>query len=189
MNTPAHLIVGAAAFGKPDIRWTLPAATAGAFAPDLSLYAMTAYSIWVASVPPEVVFGQYYYSDEWQSVFAVDNSFIFWGLALAVAIWRKMPILLAFSGAGFLHLLFDFPLHTHDVRMHFWPVTDWVFVSSFSYWDSTAYAGVVGPAALLLTLALAVLLFRRFKTVVARGWFALLAALELASSGIWRVFF
>ena len=79
MNTPAHLIVGVAAFGAPQKRWTLSAALLGSLAPDLSLYVMVAVSIWWLDVPPNVVFGQYYYSDAWQSVFAVDSSFILLG--------------------------------------------------------------------------------------------------------------
>lgn len=38
MNTPAHLIIGLAAFGKPGAPRVTAAALAGAMIPDLSLY-------------------------------------------------------------------------------------------------------------------------------------------------------
>ena len=189
MNTPAHLIFGTAVFAKDHPRSTYWAALAGAFAPDASLYVMTIVSIWVMGVPAQVVFGEYYYSDAWQSVFAVDNSFILWGALVGFAMWRKLPALLAFLGAGLLHLAFDFPLHTHDARMHFWPVTDWVFVSPFSYWDNAAHAGTIGPIALFGAVGCGVLLWRRFESLKIRLITLALIAAELASSGIWRFVF
>ena len=38
MNTPAHLLFGVAAFGKPDRRGVTAAALGGSLIPDLSLY-------------------------------------------------------------------------------------------------------------------------------------------------------
>lgn len=189
MNTPAHLIIGAAAFSKKHPRSTYWAALAGAFAPDFSLYAMVAVSIWVMDIPARTVFGEYYYSDAWQAVFAVDNSFILWGLLFAVAYWRKLPVLFAFSGAGLLHLAFDFPLHTHDARMHFWPLSDWVFISPYSYWDSGAHAGIIGPIALSAAVGGAIIVWRRFETLKIRAITLVLLAGEVASSGIWRLVF
>lgn len=189
MNTPAHLLVGAAAFAKPDRRGTTAAAFLGAITPDLSLYIMVAVSIWVLDIPARVVFGEYYYSDAWQSVFAIDNSFIFWGIAFAVALWRRHDIAMAFGGAGLLHLALDFPLHTHDARMHFWPLTDWVFQSPVSYWDNAAYAGIVGPMELSLSLGCAALLWQTLRRWGWRLLVVLLTAMELASSGVWRFLF
>ncbi|MDJ1007893.1 MAG: cobalamin biosynthesis protein CobQ [Paracoccaceae bacterium] len=189
MNTPAHLIFGAAAFGRPHLPRTLLAALAGSFAPDLSLYLMTAVSIWGLGIPPEIVFRDLYYSDAWQQVFAVDNSFVLWGLALGLAIRSRSAPAVAFTGAAFLHLAFDFPLHTHDARMHFWPLTDWRFESPVSYWDGRAYARIVESLVLVAVLALAVLIWRRFRTWAARIGTALLVSMEAMASGIWRIFF
>lgn len=189
MNTPAHLLIGAAAFAKPDRKGTTAAAFLGALAPDLSLYLMVTVSIWGLGIPPATVFREYYYSDAWQAVFAVDNSFVLWGLALLAALWWKNRIAIAFTGAGLLHLAFDFPLHTHDARRHFWPVSDWVFTSPVSYWDRAAHAGIVGPLELGLSMACAVLLWRQLLHWGWRLLILLLVAAELASSGIWRFIF
>ena len=134
MNTPAHLLIGAAAFGEKDRRGTTTAAMLGAFAPDLSLYLMVFVSLRVLGIPANTVFDELYYSDTWQQVFAIDNSFVLWGIALLLALWRRSAIWIAFTAAGILHLALDFPLHTHDARMHFWPLTDWKFESPVSYW-------------------------------------------------------
>ena len=132
MNTPAHLILGAAAFGRPEARSVTWLALAGAMAPDLSLYLMAGVSIFLMDISAQRVFDVLYYSDAWQQVFAIDNSFILWGIALGVAIWKKSAGGIAFSAAALLHIALDFPLHNHDARMHFWPISDWKFISPIS---------------------------------------------------------
>lgn len=189
MNTPAHLLIGAAAFGKAGRTGTFTAAFLGAAAPDLSLYVMVSVSIWLLNIPPEVVFRELYYSETWQSVFAVDNSFILWGVGLTVAFWRKSSVFIAFTGAALLHLALDFPLHTHDARQHFWPLTDWVFESPVSYWDNNAHAGIVGPVALSLAGGAVVVIWRATTHLGIRLLAGALFLMELASSGIWRFVF
>lgn len=189
MNTPAHLLVGTALFSRTDLKGTYLAALLGAMAPDLSLYVMVAVSIWGMGIPAETVFREYYYSDAWQQVFAVDNSFILWGVLFVLAFWRRWIRLVAFAGAGLLHLALDFPLHTHDARMHFWPVSDWVFESPVSYWDTAAHAGIVGPVGLFLSFGCAILLWRRFRQWGIRIASVAFLAMEAASSGIWRFVF
>ena len=158
-------------------------------APDVSLYVMVAVSIWGMGIPAETVFREYYYSDAWQSVFAVDNSFILWGLLFALAFWRVWPRIIAFAGAGLLHIALDFPLHTHDARIHFWPVSDWVYESRFSYWDQSAHAGVIGPMEFFLSLGAAILLWRNFRQISVRIATVVFMAMEALSSGIWRFVF
>ena len=189
MNTPAHLLIGAAAFGRKDKAGTTTAAYLGAFAPDASLYLMVAVSLWIMGIPAETVFRDLYYSAHWQAVFAVDNSFVLWGFGLAVAIAAKSTRGVAFAAAGLLHLALDFPLHTHDARMHFWPVSTWVFESPVSYWDRSAHAGLVGPIEVLLSCVAAIVLWRRFGALWVKGFVALVLAFELLSSGIWQFIF
>lgn len=189
MNTPAHLIFGAAAFGRPGQPKLTIAALVGAFAPDASLYAMAGISLFVLGIPAETVFRELYYSAAWQQVFAIDNSFVFWGALLATAAWRRWPVLVAFSGAGLLHLALDFPLHGHDARMHFWPVSSWVFESPFSYWDSRNWAHVFGSIELGVSMAVCILLLVRFKSWTMRITTVALAGVELSANGVWRLVF
>lgn len=179
LNTPAHLIFGAAAFARAGQPRVTAAALAGALVPDMSLYLMVAWSRWVAGVPARVIFDEMYFSDTWQAVFAVDNSFVLWGLLLGLALWRRGPALTAFAGAGLLHLVFDFGLHNEDARRMFWPLSDWVFRSPFSYWDRHRHGNMIGPLEIAVCLALSVVLWRRFRTLAAR---ALVVAAMLAEA-------
>lgn len=187
MNTPAHLIFGAVAFGQPQHRWTLVAALAGGLVPDLSLYLMVGWHLLVLQTEARVVFGELYFSDAWQSVFAVDNSFVLWGVLMGVALWRSWRAVAAFAGAALLHIALDFPLHAGDGRSHFWPLSDWVYDSPFSYWDRGHHAEWIGPVELALCVLFVGLLWLRFKEWPWRVTFAVLLLAEAGTNNIWRL--
>ena len=79
MNTPAHLIIGAAVFAKPERYRLNIAALIGALVPDASLYFMVFWNRNVRGMSFEQIFGTEYFSDFWQQVFAIDNSIPLWG--------------------------------------------------------------------------------------------------------------
>lgn len=189
MNTPAHLIFGIAAFGKPNRAAVTGAAIAGALIPDASLYGMVAWHLLVLGTSPDVVFGELYFSDGWMQVFAVDNSFIVWGLLLGLAIWRRSAWAIALTGAALLHLLTDFPLHAGDGRPQFWPLTMWIFDSPYSYWDGHHGGGIIGMVELLACIGLTVWVFLKFKEWWVRGLTALMLVFEIIVGGAWRAFF
>ena len=130
-----------------------------------------------------------YYSDLWQAVFAVDNSFFVWGGLLGFALWCRSAAFIAFAGAALLHLALDFPLHNDDARAHFWPVTDWKFISPVSYWDRSHYAGIVGPLEMLASLLCLGYLWRQFKTLMPRLILIGAAGLQLAPVFVWAFVF
>ncbi|EDZ44619.1 MAG: cobalamin biosynthesis protein CobQ [Rhodobacteraceae bacterium] len=189
MNTPAHLILGLAAFSLADNRKVTGAAGFGALLPDLSLYVMAGGALAILQIPPDVVFGHLYYSNAWQTVFAIDNSFLLWGLVLAFALWRKARAGVAFAGAGLLHVSLDFPLHHDDGRPHFWPASDWIFESPVSYWDRAHHAGWVQPLEVTLVFICVAVLFRRFARWPMRVVALVLLAMELMVARVWMFVF
>lgn len=189
MNTPAHLILGLAVFSRADAPKITGGSAVGALLPDLSLYVMAGVSLAILQIPPSVVFGQLYFSDAWQTVFAVDNSFLIWGLILSFALWWKAQAGVAFAGAGLLHLALDFPLHHDDGRPHFWPASDWVFESPVSYWDSAHHAAWVQPVEAFMVLICVFVLFRRFQRWPMRVVALALLGMELMVARSWLLFF
>ncbi len=189
MNTTAHLILGLAVFSRKDTPRVTAASAAGALMPDVSLYVMAGVSLFILQIAPEIVFGQLYFSQNWQTVFAIDNSFLLWGLVLAFAIWWKAQAGIALSGAGLLHLALDFPLHHDDGRPHFWPASDWVFESPVSYWDKAHHALWVQPLEALLVLICVIVLFRRFQRWPMRAVALVLLGTELMVARSWLLFF
>ncbi len=158
-------------FGRNRGPWVMGAAAAGSAAPDLSLYLMAGTSLFVLGIPPETVFGTLYYSDAWQTVFAIDNSFILWSCLLGISLWRMSDWAIAFCAAALLHIALDFPLHHDDGRPHFWPVSDWVFASPISYWDPRHGSLWVGPISVMLSLTAAIMIIRQ-----GYGWIITIAA-------------
>ena len=72
MNTPSHMLIGAAVFARPLVPATLVAALVGGLAPDLPMFALVLWSIRVLNVPEHEVFSKLFFSENWQAVFAVD---------------------------------------------------------------------------------------------------------------------
>jgi len=189
VNTPAHLLIGAAAFGRPAHGAVIAAAFLGGLLPDLSLYVMAGTALFILGIAPQRVFDELYFSDAWQMVFAIDNSFFVWGALLGIALWRQVPWAIALTGAGLLHLCLDFPLHHDDGRSHFWPLTRWVFESPLSYWDRAHGAMWVAPFEAALVVGACVVLWMRRVSWIVMAVAAVLLAAELWIVRQWLFFF
>ena len=166
MNTPSHMLLGAAVFGRPNAPAVTLAALAGGLAPDIPMLVMVLWSTRVQGLPEHEVFSQIYFSEAWQAVFAIDHGFLVWGAMLGLAVWCGFVVLRAFAGSGLLHALADFLTHHDDARRQFWPMTDWVFRSPVSYWDARYY----GETFALFELALVVLLTTALFWRLRRRW-------------------
>ena len=189
MNTPAHLIFGLTAFGKPGERAVIAGALAGGLVPDLSLYLMAGTHLLLLGTDPQVVFGQMYFSDAWQAVFRIDNSAILWGLGLFLALASGRRWAVALCGAALLHLAFDFLLHHDDGRAHFWPLTTWIFASPVSYWDPAHYGHIVGPIEVAASLLCCAVLWRRFRGRAMRALIVALGVMEALPGIVFALMF
>lgn len=180
MNTPTHMIIGGALWAKQDRPGSLIAAFAGGLAPDLPMIAMVLFATKVTGVPAQDVYGILYFSDGWQRVFAIDHSFLVWGLVLAAGYLLRVFTLTAFAGSGLAHAAVDFLTHHDDARQQLWPFTDWKFASPFSYWDPAYFGSIVAPLEALLVFVLTIMLVFQLR----RLWEK---ALTLAISAIFLV--
>ena len=108
---------------------------------------------------------------------------------MLAALWFRHALGIAFAAAGLLHLALDFPLHNDDARRHFWPISDWVFESPLSYWDSAHHAAWVAPFGLAAVLAAAVVLWRRWPGWWKRGLVLAACAAEIWVVRQWLLFF
>lgn len=119
--------------------------------------------------------GGLYWQPLWQTWTNAGHSIPLMAAVLAVAIAVKRDWLRIFALAGLLHVAFDFPVHREDGHAHFWPLSDWKFVSPVSYWDVNHYGGIVGPIELAIVIGTIVLLWRRYPSRLVRA--GLVAAL------------
>lgn len=186
MNTPAHLIFGAAIFARPNKPKVNAAAIIGGLFPDFSLYFLVFWSRFISQNDFSYIFDVQYFSTAWQAVFAIDNSFILWGLILAFGLWQRRDWIWVLAGSALIHLVFDFLLHNDDARRHFWPISDWVFVSPFSYWDRNHHGNIIGLLELGVVFIMMLVLFRRFKWSRMSVVLGLVALAEFAPAIMFR---
>jgi hypothetical protein len=179
MLTTTHLLIGAAALARPGQRWRNAGALAGGLAPDLPIYALWMWSK-VAGIPEAAVWRDYFFRPEWQRAADIGHSLPLHAavLALGLSLARGRPgalasFLAAFAAAALLHVAADFPVHVDDAHAHFWPLSEWRFRAPISYWDPRHHGDVFRWAEIALGIALAALLWRRFRAPIVRTLLAL----------------
>jgi hypothetical protein len=182
VNTPAHVIFAVALAGKPEARGRNTALITGALFPDIMMFVMVAWEWWVEGLSLEAIFRDAYFSDFWQEIFAINNSAPVFALVLVVGLVMRVEWLWAFGLAALIHVLCDLPLHNDDGHPHFWPFTDWIYVSPVSYWDPAHHGLLAGWLEAGFSVALAVILLRRFKAVITRTVIVAGLAIELLFS-------
>ena len=186
MNTQTHLLLAAAVLGRRVGPRAQTAILAGALAPDLSIFALAGFAV-LTGMSGEAVWEGAYWSEPWQTLSAISNSFPLWGaaLALSLSLRRRLPAL--FCAAALLHLAFDLPLHADDAHRHFWPLTDWRFHSPVSYWDPAHFGRIASVAEAIGGLSLVWILWRRHRARWVRIALSLAALAYAAVPVFWIV--
>ena len=194
MNTQTHLLVAAAIFAKPDAPKRNSALIVGALLPDAAIFALFGWAM-VNGVPQGELWGRIYFSEPMLTLTAIGNSApLFIALALLGWAWAKarsdeplaaLPTLTVLGLAALTHLAGDFPVHVNDAHPHLWPFSDWRFRSPVSYWDNAHHGRAFGVFEAALGIALASLLFVRFKAFWVRGLLALCVLAYLAVPVFW----
>lgn len=173
MTTPFHILSATSIFGsreKPNLtKW---AAIGGMF-PDLLMYIFLPLYL-LLGYDLSIIWGEIYFSDLWQPYFNSSHSFVVYVMLFILGLcWYKFylkeslnlknfldkPIFVFLAGA-FLHILFDFFVHSSDAYAQFYPLSTWRFHSPISYWESDRYGHIVG---ILDTLAVSIFIYLTTK--------------------------
>jgi len=172
MYTQTHVLLGAALLGGrlPRKAWI---AALGGLVPDIP--ELIAYAVAKAvALPGAVMMGLLYTQQWWRITEAVAHNFWAWGglLLIATALRERLSatvraidawsLVAVFAGAGLLHSVIDFLCQREDAHMSLWPVSNWTHTSPVSYWDPAHYGRIFSVLEIVLGLALAALLWRRF---------------------------
>lgn len=179
MNTPSHLIINLAILRRgqaPEATWPI---LLGAFAPDAALFGFYAWAKLVQRLPEAVIWTEAYYRQPWQDIFAVGNSIPLALAGLGGSVALHQPLAAAFFASMLLHHLCDLPLHHDDAHRHFWPLSDWRFISPVSYWDANHWGAVGALVELVILLGAVVVLWPRVGGIGGKVLLALVAAAQL----------
>ncbi|HSM82766.1 MAG TPA: hypothetical protein VLS96_13835 [Nodosilinea sp.] len=175
MNTPSHLILNLALLRRP-----LPAAMTwpiliGALIPDAALFVFYGWARG-QGLPEATIWSETYYSEPWQSIFAVGNSVPLGLLAVGIGYGLRRTWLSLVGASMVLHHLADLPLHHDDAHQHFWPLSSVRFISPVSYWDVDHLGRLGATLELSLVLIAAVYLLPRLESRLSKGLLALAVA-------------
>ncbi|MEL7284115.1 MAG: cobalamin biosynthesis protein CobQ [Pseudomonadota bacterium] len=189
MNTVAHMVIAAAALSRPQSPKRNWAVLLGAFVPDASMFVFFAWSR-IQGWSGEETWSVQYWNEPWQTLGAVSNSFVLFGVLLLLALHRKWVLVSAACAAALIHLALDFPLHADDAHRHFWPVSNWRFFSPVSYWDPDYNGWLGGVIESVFTLGALIVLWVRFTSTRWRAVFLGLASVQvlmLAAQIMWAL--
>ena len=144
MNTPAHILINMAVLSRqqwvPE-QWVTAAGAAllGALLPDALMFVFYGYERFILETPSNVIWETRYFLPHWQAIFDIFNSIPLAILFFMVGRIKGSIFIQVLAMSMLLHCLLDFPLHNDDAHRHFYPFSDWRFISPFSYWDPAHY--------------------------------------------------
>ena len=76
----------------------------------------------------------------------------------------------------------DFLVHHDDAYRHFWPLSDWKFMSPLSYWDPRYYGNWVSAVDTIIILGLLLWLSSRYTSTQARAGIVLVGLLYITAT-------
>ena len=183
MNTPAHAVMNLLCLGqraKPQ-PWT--PIVIGSILPDAPMFVFYFVEKVIRGLSEQEIWTQAYYQPHWQNFIDVFNSLPLMGLGLLLALWTRSRFSLLLFASMLLHGLADLPLHNDDAHRHFFPVSDWRFISPVSYWDPRHYGAIAAPLEILAVLIGCVFLWRAHPAWPGRLLLGLIGLCYLAYFG------
>ena len=189
MITPSHIIYNLALLREPGNRTRNLAVVAGAMVPDLLTYIFFFLTYFVFGYSMSEIWDDMYFNSEWRVFINATHSLILWPLGAFIAyLWHKRTAMFFFLSST-VHVVFDFFVHTDDAYAHFWPLTDWRFISPVSYWNPAEYGHIVGLLDCIIILGLLIYLYQTTEQKYVRWSFVVLGILYILLIGMqtWRV--
>ena len=152
MKTPSHAIINLAILGRvQDSEFNL-LIVMGGILPDIPIFLFYFWAKYVARLPESTIWSQAYYEPVVQNIVALFHSIPLAAIGWIVAYyfgWQSVQVLFL---SMILHSLGDLPVHNDDAHRHFFPFSNYRFISPFSYWDRNHYGSIVSLVEMLLVL-------------------------------------
>ena len=184
MNSPTHTLLALALLSKRGATKRNWAVILGSLIPDAAIWFWAPYQSFVNGVSGEQMWRELYFGTPMQNLIAYFNSIpIYAALAVLGYVMRAKrwgKLLLAFALAALIHMATDLPVHNHDAYRHFWPLSDWRFLSPFSYYEREHHSGWVSVIEAAIALISIAVLWRRFPKLWVKIVLGVLALLYLA---------
>ncbi len=156
MHTPGHVLLNLALLG--NIVGHEGAVMAGALVPDLPIVVLYLRER-LRGTPPATIWSVCYQRKHWLAVIHGAHSAPLAILGVCLALIGHSSALTYFFCSVLCHSLCDFPLHAEDAHRHFFPISNYRFISPWSYWDARHHGRVVSLLEALLVLACSLFIY------------------------------
>jgi hypothetical protein len=168
MNTPSHAILNLAVLMQVQPEAATPI-ICGAVLPDVPMFVMYLWAKQVRRQSERQIWEDTYWTPFWQRInhgfHSIPLHLVGMGLGyLAGCTWAEFLFLSAVC-----HALGDLPIHNHDAHRHFFPFSNYRFISPLSYWDPQHHGKTVAFVEKVLVLVATIYLFPRVDSWLLQG--------------------
>jgi len=162
MNTPAHAVTSLLVLGQKERpTWVWPAII-GSVLPDAPMFVFYAF-LKAIGTDERYIWSTAYYDPAWQAFFDLFNSLPLMLIILAIAYYFKKGWIMALMISMAIHVMGDLPFHYDDGHRHFFPFSDWRYMSPISYWDPAHYGNIFMPLEILCAVSASIYMIVKRK--------------------------
>ena len=177
MNTPSHAILNLALLSQTNDSEAFLIVAIGGILPDIPIFVFYGWAKFAAKLPEPKIWSEAYYQPTIQNLVAIFHSIPLamfgWGTGYFYG-WESLQLLCL---SLILHSLFDLPVHHDDAHRHFFPVSNYRFISPVSYWDIKHYGRAVAFVEMVAVLIATVWVFPLVHSPVGKGLMVLVNGL------------
>ena len=157
MNTPSHGILNLALLTTPAYPEATLSIVVRAILPDMLMFAMYFWAKCVRRQPEKQIWTEIYYQPLWQNLTHAFHSIPLKIIGIAIAYYLGYWQLTILLISALAHSFLDFPID--DAHRHFYPFSNYCFISLISYWNPKYHGRVVSFIERLLVLSATIYLF------------------------------
>lgn len=168
MNTPSHAIINLFLLGKQSLPQANLPIFLGAILPDIPIFLFYGWAKLIARQSEKEIWSETYYKPFWQNIVAIFHSIPLALLGWLIADyfqWESFQILFI---SLVWHSLGDLPVHNDDAHRHFFPLSNYRFISPISYWDRQHYGAIASLIELLLVLLATIPVFQILHSAIGK---------------------
>jgi hypothetical protein len=153
----------------------------GAILPDIPIFIFYLWAKFIQRLPESQIWSEAYYQPFWQNIIATFHSIplalIGWSIAHYWG-WKQIEFVFA---SMVLHSLLDLPVHSEDAHRHFFPFSNYRFISPISYWNPNNYGRIVSFIERLMVLGATFYVFPFVHSYVGKGLLIVVNVIYLLS--------
>jgi hypothetical protein len=174
MKTPSHAIINLAILGITQPSELNLLIVTGGILPDIPIFLFYFWAKYIARLPEATIWSKAYYEPFVQNIVALFHSIPLAGIGWLIAYYLGWPSVQILFISMILHSLGDLPVHNDDAHRHFFPFSNYRFISPFSYWDRKHYGSIVSLVEMLLVLLSTFRVFGLVNSYFGKGLLILL---------------